>query len=58
MFEQDKRYNLFACYFLLTDVLYLLDFDILFYSAMKIVYELTVMIPMITAMMIEYYETL
>ena len=58
MFEQDKRYNLFACYFFLTDVLYLLDFDILFYFAMKIVYEVPVMIPTITAMTIEHYETL
>ena len=57
MFEQDKRYNLFACYFFLTDVFYLLDFNTLFYFAMWILYEATVMILTITAMMIEYYET-
>jgi hypothetical protein len=56
MFEQDKRYNLFACYFFLTDVFYLLDFNILFYFAMGTLYEATVMILTITAMMIEYYE--
>ena len=57
MFEQDKRYTLFAYYFFLTDIFYLLDFNTLFYFAMGILYEATVMILTITTMMIEYYET-
>jgi hypothetical protein len=49
MFEQDKRYTLFACYFFLTDIFYLLDFNTLFYFAMWILYEATVMLLTITA---------